>query len=226
LPRDRESISNDQWQAALRLFNYHRLSTPLRHCAAAIVLGCHDLGVARHAADLYHGGWFPVMVCSGAVKPNRPEGFPHGEAVRFRDEAVAAGVPPSAVLREPAATNTGLNITLSRAVLAAAGIRPRSVMLVCRPYNERRAWATCRKQWPDVDVVCASQPIGFDDYLDTIGDDRHVINILVGDLQRIAEYPARGHTVAQDIPPDVHDAYQRLRRDGFVGRLIPAQTGK
>lgn len=220
MPRERETISNQQWLAALQLWNYHRLAQPLRRCDAAIVLGSHDIGVARYSAELYHGGWFPVLVCSGAMNPIRPDRFPEGEAAGFRDEAIAAGVPASAILLEPQATNTGLNITLSREVLATAWIRPRSLMLVCRPYDERRAWATCRRQWPDVDVVCASQPLSFDDYLDTIGDDGLVIDILVGDLQRIIEYPRRGYAIEQEIPADVQDAYGRLLHDGFTSRLI------
>jgi hypothetical protein len=94
------------------------------------------------------------------------------------------------------------------------------VILVCRPYDQRRAWATCRKLWSEVDPVCASQTVGFDDYLETIGDDRLVIDMLVGDVQRILDYPARGFAVAQPVPDDVRDAYLQLRRDGFTTRLV------
>jgi uncharacterized SAM-binding protein YcdF (DUF218 family) len=198
----------------------HQLRQPLRQCDVAIGLGSHDVGVAECAADLYHQGWFPLLVFSGAGNPIRPEQFPDGEATKFRDIAVAAGVPESAIPLEPHATNTGLNITLSRDVLAAAGIRPQTVILVCRPYDQRRAWATCRKLWSEVDPVCASQTVGFDDYLETIGDDRLVIDLLVGDVQRILDYPARGFAVAQPVPDDVRDAYLQLRRDGFTTRLV------
>nr|WP_233625458.1 YdcF family protein [Actinoplanes sp. ATCC 53533] len=203
------------------MWRYHQLRQPLRRCEAAIGLGSHDIGVARHAADLYHADWFPLLVFTGGANSIHPEQFPDGEAARFRDEAIAAGVPESAILLEPAATNTGLNITLSREVLAAAGIEPQTVMLVCRPHDQRRAWATCRRRWPQVEVVCASQTIGFDDYLETVRDERLIIDILVGDLQRILEYPARGFAVPQMVPSDVRDAYDQLRRDGFTSRLLP-----
>jgi uncharacterized SAM-binding protein YcdF (DUF218 family) len=215
------SVSDAQWYAAARLWRYHQLRQPLRRCDAAIGLGSHDLGVARHAADLYHAGWFPRLVFTGGSNPVRPDRFPDGEAVRFRDEAIAAGVPESVILLEPVATNTGLNITLSRDVLTAAGVQPRTVMLVCRPNDQRRAWATCRRQWPEVEAVCASQTIGFDDYLETTGDERLIIDTLVGDLQRILEYPGRGFAAAQPVPADVRDAYEQLRRDGFTSRLLP-----
>lgn len=215
-------ISDAQWTAAHLLWRYHQLQQPLKPCDAAIVLGSHDLGVASCAADLYQQGWFPYAVFSGAGNPIRPELFPDGEAVRFRELAIAAGMPAARALLERQATNTGENITLSRTVLAEAGIHPTAVMLVCRPYDQRRAYATCRKLWPQVEPFCASQVIGFDDYLDTIGDERLVIDMLVGDVHRLLEYPARGYAVLEPVPAAVLDAFTLLRDAGFTSRLLPA----
>lgn len=44
--------------------------------------------------------------------------------------------------------------------------------------------------------------------------------MLVGDFQRIIEYPARGFAIAQDVPADVTDAYQRLIAAGYDSRLV------
>jgi hypothetical protein len=44
--------------------------------------------------------------------------------------------------------------------------------------------------------------------------------MLVGDLQRVIEYPKLGFAVEQDVPSDVHGAYERLLRAGFESRLI------
>lgn len=98
-----------------------------------------------------------------------PERFPRGEAVHFREHALELGVPDAAILLEPQARNTGQNITLSRQVLAQAGITPTTVLLVSMPYMERRSFATARKLWPEVEIVCASEPLEFDDYLKSIG---------------------------------------------------------
>jgi hypothetical protein len=74
---------------------------------------------------------------------------------------------------------------------------------------ERRAFATCCKAWPDVEAICASEPLTFDEYASEIGDAKLVIDMLLGDLQRVIEYPALGYAIAQDIPAPVA-AYQRL----------------
>ena len=117
----------------------------VRPCDVGIGLGSHDLGVAAVAVSLFHRGMFPRIVFSGANAPTTIDHFPRGEAVHYREYAVAHGVPAEAVLIETQATNTAENITYTREKLAARGVKPRSVLLMSRPYQQRRAFATCRK---------------------------------------------------------------------------------
>ncbi|NED04323.1 YdcF family protein, partial [Streptomyces sp. SID6648] len=77
-----------------------------------------------------------------------------------------------AILVEPNARNTGENITLSRALLAQRGITVSSALLVCKPYEQRLAYATARKLWPDAEWVCASAPMSIAEYVASIGDER------------------------------------------------------
>lgn len=214
------AITDEQWRDAQAIWDYHQMHHELRPCDAAIGLGSHDFGVPVHAAELYHQGLFPTLVFTGGSNPTHPEHFPRGEAVHFREHALELGVPDSAILLEPNATNTGQNISLSREVLASAGRGVRSVMLIAMPYMERRAFATCRKVWPAVEVVCASAPLEFNDYVKVIGNEKHVIDMLVGDMQRVIEYPKLGFAIEQEVPEEVHDAYDRLCRAGFDTRLI------
>jgi uncharacterized SAM-binding protein YcdF (DUF218 family) len=202
------------------IWDFHQMHHQQRPCEAAIGLGSRDLGVATFAAKLYHAGMFPVVVFSGANSPSTAERFPRGEAVHFSEHALELGVPASATVIEPAATNTGENITRSREALSQAGIHPASVLLISLPYMERRAYATSRRTWPEVEAICASEPLSLDEYVSKIGNAKLLIDILVGDLQRVIEYPALGYAVAQDVPPPVEAAYQRLLRTGHDTRLI------
>ncbi len=94
------------------------------------------------------------------------------------------------------------------------------MLLVSKPYMERRSFATARKLWPEVEIICASEPLEFDDYLKSIGDEKLVLDMLVGDLQRVIEYPKLGFAIEQDVPEDVHAAYESLLADGFDSRLL------
>ncbi|MEU0663980.1 YdcF family protein [Streptomyces lavendulocolor] len=217
---NQQTLTEDQWHRTQLIWDYHLMGHQLRPADVAIGLGSHDLGVAAAAADLYHRGLFPTLVFTGGNSPTTKARFPRGEAVHFREHALELGVPHSAILVEPNAANTGQNITLTRELLAAAGIAPATVMLVSKPYMERRSFATARKLWPDVEIVCASEPLELDDYFKSIGDEKLVVDMLVGDLQRVIEYPKQGFAIAQDVPEDVHAAYESLIRDGFTSRLI------
>lgn len=150
--------------------------------------------------------------------------MPRGEAVHYRERALQLGVPDSAVLVEPRATNTGENIEFSKAVLADSGVKVASVLLVTKPYEERRSYAMMRKLWPEVEVVCASTPMGLEEYADSIGDARMVIDMIVGALQRVLAFPRLGLAIEQDVPDTAAAAFERLCIEGFTSRLMPADV--
>ncbi|MGW4821031.1 YdcF family protein [Streptomyces sp. NPDC004227] len=193
--------------------------------AVGIGLGSHDLGVADTTVDLYRRGMMPLIVFTGATSRTTQDRMPRGEAEHYRDRALELGVPADAVLVERHARNTGQNITLSRALLAERGLAVSSVLLVSKPYEERRAYATARKLWPEVEFVSASTPMTLPEYVDSIRDARLVIDMLVGSLQRLLIYPTQGFMIPQDVPADVIRAYERLASRGFTSRLVPESVG-
>ncbi|MEV8606877.1 YdcF family protein [Amycolatopsis sp. NPDC051373] len=202
------------------LWDYHDMHHELRPTDVGIGLGSHDLGVATYTAELYQQGYFPRIVFTGANAPTTVERFPRGEAVHYQEHALELGIPDDAILVEPEARNTGDNITFSRQLLERREIEVKSVTLISRPYQQRRAYATCKKLWPDVDVVCASRPLPLDEYIESIGDVDRVINMLVGDTQRIMTYPERGFAIEQEMSSDVFHSFRNLISAGFTKRLI------
>ncbi|MGR4882128.1 YdcF family protein [Streptomyces sp. LARHCF249] len=219
-------ITTQDWSDTRRLWEYHQMGHEPRPCSVAIGLGSHDLGVADAAVDLYRRGMAPVLVFSGATSPTTQERMPRGEAVHYQERALELGVPSSAILVEPRARNTGENIRFSREVLQEAGVTVSSVLLISKPYEERRAYATARQLWPEVEIVSASSPMTLDEYVDSIGDTRLVVDMLVGALQRLLIYPDQGFMISQKVPGEVLDAYERLCRQGFTSRLLPEEPGQ
>lgn len=216
------AISEADRADARVLWEYHQMGHELRPCSAAIALGSLDLGVATTAADLYRAGMFPVVVFTGGTSAATENRFPRGEAVHYREHALALGVPDEAVLLEPKAANTGQNIGFSRAALAAADVPVTDVLLISMPYMQRRAYATCRRVWPEVEPLCVSQPLSFDEYATTHDDEKQFVDMLMGDMERVMEYPKRGFAVEQHVPERVRDAFDRLRARGYDSWLLPA----
>ncbi|MEU3193122.1 YdcF family protein [Streptomyces sp. NPDC006992] len=213
-------ISAQTWEDAQTIWDYHQMHHEPRPCSVAVGLGSHDLGVADTTVDLYQRGMAPLIVFTGSTSPTTRDRMPRGEAVHYRERALEMGVPDSAVLVEPNARNTGENIRFSQTLLEEKGVDVSSVLLVSKPYEERRSYATARKLWPDVEIVSASTPMTLTDYVDSIGDARMVIDMLVGALQRLLIYPEKGFMIAQGVPAEVMSAYDRLRTEGFTSRLM------
>ncbi|ROQ98211.1 uncharacterized SAM-binding protein YcdF (DUF218 family) [Streptomyces sp. 2132.2] len=215
-------VSERAWADAEIIWDFHQMHHEPRPCSVAVGLGSHDLGVADTTVDLYRRGMAPLIVFTGATSRTTQARMPRGEAIHYRERALELGVPPAAVLAEPKATNTGENILFTRAILREKRVEVESVLLVSKPYEERRAYATARKLWPEVEIVSASSPMTFQQYVDSIGDPRLVLDMLVGALQRLLIYPDLGFMVAFAVPDQVLDAYRRLCAAGFTSRIQPS----
>lgn len=207
-------------EMARDIWDYHQMGHVLIPCKAALGLGSHDLGVPTLAAKLYHEGFFELIVFSGANSPTTRRVFPRGEAEHFAEHAAELGVPASRILKESAATNTSENFSLSRPLLEERGISDGPLLILCKPYMQRRAYATCQKVWPEVQPICASEDLSLEDYIEQIGDDKLVIDMLVGDLQRVDVYGKKGFAIEQYIPPRVSEAYDKLVQLGYTSRLL------
>jgi uncharacterized SAM-binding protein YcdF (DUF218 family) len=202
------------------LWDYHQMHHEPRDTDIAIGLGSHDIGVAEHTADLYRQGRFPLIVFTGANAPTTVEVFPRGEAVHYAERAEELGVPDTAIVLEEHARNTGENFTLTHALRDREGIHPKSATIISRPYQQRRAYATCQKLWPKLDVICSSRPRTLADYIASIGDQDKVLNMLVGDTQRIWVHADQGFAVPQSVPSEAMQAFERLVGSGYSHRLI------
>ncbi|MDB6116536.1 MAG: YdcF family protein [Verrucomicrobiaceae bacterium] len=202
------------------LWDYMRLDHVLEPSDVILVLGSNDLRVAAHAADLYLRGLAPWLVFSGNVGRLTEGVFKKSEAEMFAEVAMAKGVPESAILQESRSTNTGANIDLSRELLAARGIDPQRLIVVQKPYMERRGYATFMKRWLGKDVRMSSPPLSFETYPTEELPKELIINVLVGDVQRVRVYPDLGFQIPQPMPDEVWAAWEELVARGYSHHLV------
>lgn len=203
------------------IYNYHQMRMPIHPADAIFCLCSLDTRVARRAAQLYLDGLAPMLIFSGASGELTAGRFAKTEAETFADVARAMGVPGDKVIVEPRATNTGENVRFTHALLEGMNLRPESLILVQKPYMERRTYATFRKQWPGETSFAVTSPqfTTFEEYPDEDNPRDLVISIMVGDLVRIRDYPALGFQVEQVIPDGVWAAMERLVRAGYDRHL-------
>ena len=213
-------ISDETFQLAKKLWDYHHMHHTLEEADCILALGSHDLRVAERAAQLYLEGWSPVVVFSGGLGNFTKEMWTETEADQFAAIAISMGVPEASILVEDRSTNTGENILFTQQLLAQKKLDPRSFIVVQKPYMERRSYATFKQHWPDKKLVVTSPQISFENYPTGEIPLERVINIMVGDLQRIKFYPQKGFQVYQEIPADVWQAFEQLVALGFDKHLM------
>ncbi len=211
--------------AAQKIWDYMLMHHELKKSDVIFVLGNRDTRVAECAAQLYLDGWAPVLLCAGSGsihnhKPGREQFAGSTEAEVFANIAIKIGVPKEALIIENQSQNTGQNYEFAIKKLHEHGIEPKRMILVQKPYMERRTYATGKVWLPDVELLVTSPQISFHDYPIEGRDKNNVINTMVGDLQRIKEYPKKGFQIEQSIPSDVWAAYEYLLAQGYTERLI------
>lgn len=209
---------------AERVWRYHHMDHELQKSDIILVLCSHDTTVAERGAQLFLDGWAPLLAFTGGLGAITRRLWSDPEADRFARIAIEMGVPEDRILIENRSTNTGENVAFTRDLLRSRGLDPASFLLVQKPYMERRTFATFSQVWPGKSIRVTSPQISMDDYLSRYSHESlsadAVISIMVGDLQRIREYPKRGFQIPQEIPDDVWQAYGELVKAGFDRHLL------
>lgn len=199
----------DKQQLISALVNYLKMNQSIQQSDCILVLGSHDLRVAQRAVDLFNQGLAPYITFSGGI--GRLSGdFPKPEAEVFADKAIKLGVPKNKIIIENKSTNTGENIKFSLKLLKEKELTPGSFIIVTQPFLGRRAFATFKKLFPDKKASVTAPLLDFENYKHGESTDEDIIKLMLGEIERIKEYPEKGYQIYQEIPEEVWDAYNEL----------------
>jgi len=106
---------------------------PLEKADAIIVIsGGETRQRVAEAVDLFHEGWAPLLVMSGAARDEKVS-----NAVVMRQIAVSLGVSKDKILTEESAANTLDNAKFVRDIITDKKFT--KIILVTSPYHQRRA---------------------------------------------------------------------------------------
>lgn len=202
------------------LWKYNNLEQPIKASGAILVLGSNDIRVVHRGVDLFHQGFAPLMIFSGGFGVLTHQLYNKPEAEVFADEAIKLGIPKEKILIENKSTNTGENIVFTKKLLEDKNLEIKSFIVVQKPYMLRRAFATFKKQWPGKGFIVTGPQLSFQEYPNETISEELLINIMVGDTQRIKIYPEKGFQIPQEMPEDVWNAYEELVKRGFTKHLV------
>ena len=206
------------------IWQWMRLGMMVEKADCIIGFGCINDDIAIRAAQLYMDGYAPRILFSGGLGRNTKSRWSSSEAERYRDIAVKMGVPESVILIENRSTNTGENIVFSREILRAEGLADKKLLCVHKPFMERRVWAAMKAYWPEADFSMTSPELGMVEYIErTMAQgmtEKAVIDVIVGDVQRMEIYAEKGYQIPQPLPDEVKAAFDVMVELGYTGELI------
>ena len=209
----------DSTTARRTLFDWLALRDPqpLTPCDAVIGFGHFDLAIPQHCAGLVKAGKAKHLIFTGGIGAGTAD-LGMAEADAFVATLAKAHPDLAAqALCENRSTNTADNIRFTRDLLLAKhaqlalGRGIRSVLLVATPCRQRRVFLTWRKLLPDIPAVNAPPPHTFEAlaalYAGKGGD---ILRQMLGEYQRLRDYPAQGWITDEPIPDRVHAAAHAL----------------
>lgn len=217
---------------AKTLWNYHHLNDVIELADILLCFTSFDLSVAAYCAELFHKKYAPLILVSGGNATNKwipdekniqkTNWGTDSEAEKYKEILIEKNVPERAILLETKSTNSGENILFTYEILKEKKILPNSLIIVHKPTMERRAFSAFKNYWPDerTKLMITSMPVTYEEYVEKFIDKDLIINIMVGDLQRIKLYPTMGYQIYQETPENVWLAFEELVKLGYDKHLI------
>ena len=206
------------------LWDYMRLDQTVECGDCIIGFGCINDHIALRCAQLYHQGIAPKLLFTGGLGRNTLGRWAEPEAERFARIAMEEGVPQEAILLENKSTNSAENILFTRAILEREGLAGGKLICVHKPFMERRLYAAMKNYWPEANAVYTSPQLSLEEYIQVTAaqgmTEQGVIDVLVGDFQRMDVYAKRGYQIPQDIPQTAWSAFEKLVELGCTSELV------
>ncbi len=222
--RAKKMESKSDHDLAQIIWDYMRYEQPLEKADVIIGMGSADNRTAEWTAKLYLDGYAPKIIFSGARGELTRNTYNDNEADIFKEIAIERGVPDSSILVENRATNSGENIQNVATLIEDQHLTANTIIIVSKPYMLRRHYATFIKQWPSQKlprIICSGINLTMDEYThNSYISLEYMTHIIIGDLQRIREYPKLGFQIEQEIPEIVWAAYEELVRRGYTKHLL------
>jgi hypothetical protein len=213
------NIQTDIRHAAILLWNYLKLDMPLYPADGIIIFCSNDLRVAEYAASLYHTGYGHWILPTGGEGRLTYDLFHKPEALAFTDVLMKNGVPNNVIFPETCASNSAENTFFSRQLISSRNLPHSKLIVLQKPYVERRTLATITWYWPEQAFSVSSPSLTFDEYPFPGFSQMDLIHVLAGEFQRMQLYADKGWQSPQPVPDEAQAAFNTLVEAGYTDQL-------
>jgi uncharacterized SAM-binding protein YcdF (DUF218 family) len=205
------------YERAKKIWDYYKSFAQIIDYNKIVVCGSYDLRVCQFAIDLHKRNVHsPTMIFSGNTGNWTRQLWDDPEAIIFQNFALKNGITKNKILIENLATNLGENISFSQKFIKSGD----KVLYITKPNTLLRLKLTLEKQLPGQGYGISAPDFEFPgDVSPIIGVDG-VIHEMIGDYQRILEYPKLGFQKHHSFPKEIDFAYNDLVLAGYTNHLI------
>ena len=206
------------------IWDYMHMDMPLSKADCIVGFGNYNDDIALRVAELYKQNYSSKVLFTGGLGRNTSDLWTQSEASRFAEIAIKEGVAENDIIIEDKSTNTGDNILFTKEKFASLNMKVDKIIGVHQPFMERRIYAALKVYWPAIEAIITSPQLSINEYIHNSVkqglDEKTVIDVIVGDFQRIEVYAERGYQIPQYIPEEVNAAFDKMVELGYTSQLI------
>ena len=113
--------------------------------------------------------------------------------------------------------NTLIDFRFTKKLIEENKLEIKKFIIVHKPYNERRSYATFKNWMPEYEGIITSMNISCEEY-NKMAIENNLPNwtdLMVGDVQRMKIFAKKGWQVEVEMPDRIWDAYEELVSRGY-----------
>lgn len=198
------------------LWNYLSGFRSVETSDVTIVCCSYDLRICDFACNTLKEGKTKRLIFSGNTGNWTNKLWHQKECDVFRERAIQNGICPTKIVTEDRATNIGENIAYSKDLVPTAEI----VTFITKQNTILRVKLTQGIVWPEITAHYDAPNFIFPEQVSNIIGLFGLISEMVGDIQRIQEYPKLGYQSPIELPKPVIKSWNYLINNGFTQHLL------
>ena len=210
----------DTINSAKNIWDFLKINQDLTKSDLILVLGNSDIRTVDKAVELYKKNYANKIIITGGLGRISSNLFDKPEAVVFKNIAVQKGVKDLDIKIESNSTNTFDNFRFTKKMIDESKVSVKSIIIVTKPYMEKRAYLMAKEIFHNTNLTVTSPDIEFSNYPNQILTKEFVINMLVGEIQRLIIYASHSEIEKVNMPKDILQNYNYLIEKGYTKQLL------
>ncbi len=210
----------DTINSAKNIWDFLKINQDLTKSDLILVLGNSDIRTVDKAVELYKKNYANKIIITGGLGRISSNLFDKPEAVVFKNIAVQKGVKDLDIKIESNSTNTFDNFRFTKKMIDESKVSVKSIIIVTKPYMEKRAYLMAKEIFHNTNLTVTSPDIEFSNYPNQILTKEFVINMLVGEIQRMIIYASHSEIEKVNMPKDILQNYNYLIEKGYTKQLL------